>query len=50
MNAKQEIGEMIVILVNILGWFVLAITLVVGTWNVVEYLVPTSEVTIEQAE
>ena len=48
---EHEIGELVVILVNILGWFALAAILITGIYNVAYYMVPASqEVTIEQAE
>jgi len=47
----HEIGELVIILVNILGWFALAAILLTGIFNVAYYMVPISqEVTIEQAE
>ena len=52
-SVHTEIGEVVVILVNVLGWFVLATTLIVGMVNIARFLTPTidiEEVTIEQAK
>ena len=51
---EHEIGELVIIAVNVLGWIVLATILTLGLVGVIRSLVPfpgdTQEVTIEQAE